>query len=226
MGNQKKIMKEINDNLGNYKQRFDKMYKLGYDTCWLDNEIPLEIEDYVQSLISDGLLDAKISRVLDLGCGKGHFLRYLEQKGFSQVIGVDVSDVAGQFARQYTERSGIVIADGIKGLPFEANTFSLVTELTVLSSLRPQHWPSILNEIHRVLSRGGFYISEVFTREKGYDSDQPLVTRSVIPRELDQVYGVTENELVNIFGRNFSIKEYRPTNPGPSDSFFVLAQKL
>ena len=226
MGSKEKIMKEINETINDYKKRFDKMYELGYDLCWLDREIPIEIKDYIHALISNELLDAKTSRVLDLGCGRGKFLRYLEQEGFDQLIGVDVSGIAGQFAKQYTEQSTIVIADGIKGLPFKAETFSLVTELTVLSSLNPQHWPSILNEIHRVLSKGGFYISEVFTREKGYDPNQPLVTRSVIPRELDQVYGVTENELVNIFGRNFSVKEYRPVNPGPNGSFFVLAQKL
>ena len=202
------------------------MYELGYDLCWLDKQIPPEIKDYIQSLISDKLLDTKTSRVLDLGCGRGQLLRYLVQEGFNQIIGVDVSDVAGQFARQYTERSSIVIADGIRGLPFKADTFSLVTELTVLSSLNPQHWPPILNEIYRVLDRGGFYISEVFSREKSCDPNQPLVTKSIIPRELDQVYGITTDELLDVFGKNFSIKRYQPANPGPSDSFFILVQKL
>lgn len=219
-------MIEIDKKLGNYKQRFDKMYELGYDLCWLDKEIPPEIKGYIQTLTSNKLLDTKTSTVLDLGCGRGQLLRHLEQEGFNRTTGVDVSDIAGQLAKQYTQQSKIVVADGIKGLPFKTETFSLVTELTVLSSLNPQYWPAILNEIYRVLNRGGFYISEVFTREESSDSNKPLITRSIIPRELDQVYGVTRNELANIFGRCFSIKECLPVNSEPSDSFFVLAQKL
>lgn len=219
-------MIEINKNLGNYKQRFDKMYELGYDLCWSDKEISPEIKNYIQSLISNKSLNNKTSTVLDLGCGRGQLLHYLEQEGFNRINGVDVSDIAGLLVKQYVERSEIMVADGIRGLPFKANTFSLVTELTVLSSLHPQHWTLILNEIYRVLAKGGFYISEVFAREKNCDPNQPLITESVIPKELDQVYGVTEDELVNIFSKNFLIKEYQPISPELDGSFFVLAQKL
>jgi len=219
-------MKETKQDLGGYKERFDKMYKLGYDLCWLDKEIPVQIKGYIQELLSDRALDITKSRVLDLGCGRGQLLHYLEQKGFNHNVGVDVSPVACRFAKQHTKQSSIIAGDGIKGLPFNTETFSLVTELTVLSSLNPQYWPAMLNEIHRVLKRGGFYISELFTREETSDLDKPLLTGSVIPRELDQVYGVTRTEISNILGRQFSIKECLPVNPGLSDSFFVLAQKL
>lgn len=94
-----------------------------------------------------------------------------------------------------------------------------------MSSLNPQHWTNILDEIYRVLDRGGFYISEIFISSGSNNLNQPLVTRSVVPKELDQVYGVTKDELTEIFGRRFSIKEYQPINPGPSGSFFVWVQK-
>ena len=219
-------MKEVHQDLEDYRKRFDRMYELGYDSCWYDDEIPSEIADYVQFLISNNLLDIKTSEILDLGCGRGQLLRYLEQGGFRQIIGVDISEVATQFSSSHTVESHIIVADAIKGLPFKTNTFSLVTELTVLSSLNPQHWPTILNEIYRVLERGGSYISEVFSREQKSDQNRPLVTKSPIPWELDQVYGVTAEELVNIFGRTFSINQYRPFNPRLSDSFYVLAQKI
>ncbi|MBI2599673.1 class I SAM-dependent methyltransferase [Candidatus Daviesbacteria bacterium] len=209
----------------NYKQRFDIMYKEGLDRNWFDEIIPKEVREYLTRISAMNPAVRK-SPTLDLGCGRGQMLRYLEQQGFQQVIGVDVSNVACQLARQRTKRSRIINADVIRGVPFQANTFFLVTELTVLSSFNPQYWPVMLDEISRVLKSGGFYISEVFTRDQSYDLHLPLVTRSVIPRELDQVYGVSRGELVNIFGRQFSIKECLPVNPRLNSSLFVLAQKL
>lgn len=212
--------------MSNYRERFNEMYGLGYDSAWSNKEIPQEVRNYIQQLTSEGILDIEKSRIIDIGCGRGRLLRYFEQEGFSQIVGADVSEVAASFVSQHTERSEVVVADAIKGLPFENNSFSLATELTVLSSLNPQVWPAILSEIYRILDIGSFYISEVFARDKSYSLFLPLVTRSVIPREIDQVYGVTRSEIDDIFGKQFSIKSCQPINHGPSSRFFVLAQKL
>lgn len=209
MGGRKKVMSEIIENINNYQQRFNKMYELEYDLCWFDKDVPEKVKLYIDGINANQSLDIKNSAVLDLGCGRGQLLHYLEQQDFHQIIGVDVSSVASKLAKQYAKQSSIVVADVIKGLPFQNNTFSLVTELTLLSSLNPQYWIDILNEIHRVLDRGGFFISEIFTRNESDDLNQPLVTRNVIPRELDQVYGITTKELPEIFGRQFSIKKYQ-----------------
>ena len=208
-----------------YKQRFDIMYKEGLDRNWFDEIIPKEVREYLTRISA---MDPAVrkSPTLDLGCGRGQLLSYLEQESFSQIVSVDISEVTASSAKQHTERSEVLVADVIEGLPFRDNTFSLVTELTVLSSLNPRYWPTILGEIHRILIRGGFYISEVFTKNQSCDLNQPLITKSVIPRELDQVYGVTRNELFNILGNQFSIKKGQPVDPEPRDSFFVLAQKL
>lgn len=207
-----------------YKQRFDIMYREGLDRNWFDEIVPEEVRKYLTRISAIKPM-VKKNPSLDLGCGRGQLLGYLEQEGFIRVIGVDVSEVAASAAKQHTGRSEVMVADAID-LPFNDYTFSLVTELTLLSSLHLQYWLAILNEIYRVLDRGGFYISEVFSRDRSCDINKPLVTRSVIPSELDQVYGVTKDELFNIFGRRFSIKRCLPINPESSDSFFVLAQKL
>lgn len=203
-------MKEPDGNMNNYWERFNKMYELEYDLSWLDKEIPQEVRGYIRQLILEKSLDVEDSRIMDLGCGRGKLLYHLEQEDFKQVVGVDVSNVAAQLAKPHTERSEVLVADVIEGLPFKDNTFSLVTELTVLSSLNPQHWSSVLNEIYRVLNRGGFYISEIFTRDQNCNLNQPLITRSVIPRELDQVYGVTRNDLVE-----FSVESSLLENASP-----------
>lgn len=225
MGSEARSLKEIEGNINNYRERFNTMYELGYDLSWFDLEVPQEVRDYINLLISAGLLDSKKSKIMDLGCGRGQLLRYLEKK-FNQVTGVDVSDFAVRHAKKRTEQSHIVMGDAINGLPFHSGTFSLVIELTVLSSFNPQYWPGMLDEISRVLTSGGLYISEFFKREDEFDLDKPLITRSAIPRELDQVFGVTKNELLDIFGQHFLIKECNTFISEQDNSFFVLAQKL
>lgn len=83
------------------------MYELGYDLSWFDKEVPQEVRDYIGQLISGKLLNAKKSRIMDLGCGRGQLLRHLE-RNFNYVVGVDVSDVAVQLAKLHTERSDTI----------------------------------------------------------------------------------------------------------------------
>ncbi len=208
-----------------HRQRFDIMYREGLDSNWFDETIPEEARGYLNEILTVNPALRK-KPVMDIGCGRGQLLCYLEQEGFNRIVGVDVSEVAVNFAKQHTKRSEILVADVIAGLPFKDNTFSLVTELTVLSSLDPRRWPTILGEIRRVLVQGGFYISEIFSRDQSCNLNQPLITSSAISRDLDPVYGVTKNELFDIFGKQFSIKQCAPTNPKLRDNFFVLAQKL
>lgn len=208
-----------------YRQRFETMYREGLDSNWFDETIPKEIKGYLTEILTANPALRK-NPVMDIGCGRGQLLCHLEQEGCNQIVGVDVSEVAVNAAKQHTKKSEILVADIVQGLPFKDNTFSLVTELTVLSSLDPRAWPIILGEIRRVLLQGGFYISEIFSRDQSCNLNQPLITDSAIPRDLDPVYGVTRSELLVIFGKQFSIKQCAPTNPKLSDSFFVLAQKL
>ena len=87
-------------------------------------------------------------RILDVGCGTGANLEMLAQFGTAQ--GVDVSDDALEFCR----RKGLDSKKGLaEELPFEDESFDLVTALDVIEHLDDD--VAGLKEMHRILKKGG-----------------------------------------------------------------------
>ncbi len=88
-------------------------------------------------------------QILDVGCGTGATMGFLERYG--QVTGIDVSLKAMRYC-QTQDRSRLCLADGAS-LPFADESFDLVTALDLLEHL-PQEAGG-LREMWRVLKSGG-----------------------------------------------------------------------
>lgn len=97
----------------------------------------------------------KNSRVLDIGCAFGYFLKCCDEMEY-QTYGVDVSDYAISRARKETMAS-LYVCDANKGLPFfQDNWFDLVTMFDIIEHLRTPN--AVLNEVHRVLKASGVLV--------------------------------------------------------------------
>ena len=92
--------------------------------------------------------DKSAIRILDVGCGTGANLEMLAQ--FGEAEGVDISDEALEFccAKGLKTHKGLA-----EELPFENESFDLVTALDVIEHLDDDILG--LKEIHRVLRKGG-----------------------------------------------------------------------
>jgi 2-polyprenyl-3-methyl-5-hydroxy-6-metoxy-1,4-benzoquinol methylase len=53
----------------------------------------------------------KDARILDFGCGMGHFLYFLNKMGYSNFIGIDISPQQVAFVRKYITNN-VILADG------------------------------------------------------------------------------------------------------------------
>lgn len=209
------------------RQRFNEIYRVGYDHYWSRREIPIEVTGYIDSIFDTGLLN-KNSPILDLGCGKGRLLKYLEARGFTKLYGIDISDQAIRFAKSHDQTSRFILTDAKNSLPFPDKTFSLVVELTFLSSLNPSYWSKILKEINRVLKSNGHFLSEIFVRNQNNTQTNNLydpLIGGALPKRLDQVYGVNETELDMTFGKYFRVQNYMPQQPELNENYFILSRK-
>jgi ubiquinone/menaquinone biosynthesis C-methylase UbiE len=104
----------------------------------------------ILSRLMDGLLKGvEEPRILDVGCGTGATMGFLEQYG--QVTGIDVSLKAVRYCRAQGG-SRLCLADG-ESLPFTDGSFDLVTALDLLEHLADE--AGGLREIWRVLKYGG-----------------------------------------------------------------------
>lgn len=97
--------------------------------------------------------------VLDYGCGSGYGAHYLAPH-CGQVIGVDVSKQAIEFARSRYQGKNLSYRSVLKAeqapLPFSDNSFDSVVSFQVIEHIR--HVDVYLHEIRRVLRPGGVFI--------------------------------------------------------------------
>ncbi len=100
-------------------------------------------------LLDESLGELDSPQILDIGCGTGATMGFLERYG--QVTGIDVSAKAIRYC-QAQDRSRLCLADGAS-LPFADRSFDLVTALDLLEHL-PQEARG-LQDMWRVLKTGG-----------------------------------------------------------------------
>lgn len=99
---------------------------------------------------------AKPLKILDAGCGTGLLAKKLERLG--EVWGIDIHPLALAFAR----RRGVKVKKAsVTKLPFENESFDLVTCIDVLYHQKVKSDALALKEIFRVLSSGGRLILRV-----------------------------------------------------------------
>ena len=96
--------------------------------------------------------------VLDVACGTGYGASYMAEKGAGEVIGVDVSSAAANYARERfskDNRAGFICANAIK-LPFADNVFDVVVSFETIEHIR--QYRKFLEECRRVLKGDGLLI--------------------------------------------------------------------
>lgn len=114
-------------------------------------------------------------RSLDLGCGVGFVVELLSSGAFwFEAWGADISSVAVERARQrLTSRTRLpaerIIQLEDQRLPFPDHHFSLVTCFDMLEHLDEADVLLSINEIQRVLRRGGMLYASVSCRPSGYN---------------------------------------------------------
>jgi SAM-dependent methyltransferase len=96
--------------------------------------------------------DPLIRKVLDVGCGFGDFLRFVEEEGV-EAAGVDVSSHAVAKARKKVKGEVYKLDVASNALPFSSKSFDAVTIFDVVEHLSSSKL--LFQEVFRVLSPGG-----------------------------------------------------------------------
>ena len=99
------------------------------------------------------------TRLLDVGCGDGHLIRHIaDQERSLEVVGIDADlpELTRSWERLGSARVSFQPAD-VYQLPFEDNSFQIVTAFELLEHVEDPHWA--LREMRRVCS--GWLIASV-----------------------------------------------------------------
>jgi SAM-dependent methyltransferase len=106
---------------------------------------------FVEPLLVEATRDVPNARILDCGCGTGHNLTMLRHYG--RAVGIDLTWRGLEFAHAHGDR--LVAQASAAYLPFENETFDLVTSFDVIYALDDQTERAALIEMYRVLRPKG-----------------------------------------------------------------------
>ena len=114
--------------------------------------------------------------VLDIGSGRGRWLRFFQRRG-ATAVGIDFSDEAVRAARN--DGLDVRLANA-EDLPFDTATFDLVVEVVVLLHLPPDGQRRAIAEMECVCKPGGWLLVLDITGEDASPHVYPLALRDWI----------------------------------------------
>lgn len=109
-------------------------------------------------------------RILDLGCGAGRTTINMYRDGFTNIIGLDLSDKLINYANDYCLKNKLnisfVVGDATK-LDYEDNTFDVVIfSFNGMQCIpKKSNRDAVLREVYRVLKPDGLYIFTAHNRD-------------------------------------------------------------
>ncbi|MGY4706904.1 class I SAM-dependent methyltransferase [Candidatus Bipolaricaulota sp. J31] len=99
----------------------------------------------------------KRARILDIGCGYGSFLYFLQKEGYVNTVGIDISPEQVEIADKLGVK-GIIQGDFMAFLKEHPDEFDLITALDVIEHFHKSEILSILRAIHQALKPGGIFV--------------------------------------------------------------------
>lgn len=103
----------------------------------------------------DLLPQRRDARILDVGCGMGHFLRYVQAKGYANAIGVDVSPDQVEFCRSHELPNVELVEDLFGYLERSAGTFDFINMSDVIEHFNKDEIVRLLLLLHKALTPDG-----------------------------------------------------------------------
>jgi ubiquinone/menaquinone biosynthesis C-methylase UbiE len=111
----------------------------------------------------------KRGKALDICCGVGTNALYLAEKGF-QVIGIDISSKAIEYAKEKAERVNAKIQFQVENflkLPFKNDEFDFVFDMGCFHHVKVKDRNTFIKGVHRVLKKRGLYLMVCFSYRNG-----------------------------------------------------------
>lgn len=119
--------------------------------------------------------DATAGRLLDAGCGPGHWTDVLSAAGRRDVLGVDASAGLVRSGRQRFPHVDLVVGD-LAALPVATGSVGGVLAWFTIIHTPPAGVPAILGELARVLAPGGSLLLGFVDGEAGTPFDHTVAT--------------------------------------------------
>jgi len=163
------------------------------------------------------------ARILDIGCGMGHFLYYLKAKGYHNIMGVDVSPEQVAYCQEFVLPQVQLTPDLVSFLGERPSHWDCIVMKDVIEHLPRKEIIPTLAAVHDALATGGTLLIETGNMA----SATGLFVRYI---DFTHECGFTENSLRQVL-RAVGFTEIQVMSPSPviyswRSRLRVLAQRL
>jgi len=147
------------------------------------------------------------ARILDIGCGMGHFLYYLKAKGYHNIMGVDVSPEQVAYCQEFVLPQVQLTPDLVSFLGERPSHWDRIVMKDVIEHLPRKEIIPTLAAVHDALATGGTLLIETGNMA----SATGLFVRYI---DFTHECGFTENSLRQVL-RAVSFTEIQVMSPSP-----------
>lgn len=143
---------------------FDEKTALSYDS-WFETPLGVLVDEVEKDLFFRCAAPLRGEKVLDLGCGTGHYSLFLAQRG-CDVTGVDISRPMLDIARKRSAQLGLPVSwiqAPLDEFSFEQGAFNLVCSVTAFEFLKDPHHAAL--RAWNAVKKGGRLVIAVIGKE-------------------------------------------------------------
>ena len=171
----------------------------------------------------------KGSLVLDLGTGRGKLLFELADLGFRAIGLENNADVIKRGNNQILDKKldgDIRFLEGTAlDIPLTDGSFDGVVDVGLLHHIKPEDYPTYVEEAHRVLKVGGYFFMVVLSKDTPhYLSWNPSrEDASDFKHEGVRYHFFSDDEIRRMFEKDFEVMQLEHDHPyGPSGATFAV----
>jgi 2-polyprenyl-3-methyl-5-hydroxy-6-metoxy-1,4-benzoquinol methylase len=170
---------------------------------------------YFRKNYSRHLSIEKNKKILDLGCGMGHFLYYLKTEGFTDCLGIDLSQENIEFCKK--NQLNAEVGNIFEFLKDTDNTFDAIIMNDIIDHLEKPEIIHLLHLIFEKLQPNGRLII------KAHNASNPIMASSsryidfthellFTEESLSQVLKISGFKQVTLFPQDLYVFYYNPLN--------------
>lgn len=172
---------------GLFDEYYDAIFKQSND---LSGDVFEKVGDSIGKDLEKFLPADRSAKILDVGCGCGHFLYYLKKSGYTDAEGIDVSH---QQVDHCVKTAGVRahFADAGEFLAGKAGQYDLISMMSMLEHLPKNDVVPILKAAHKALKPGGTLIVVV-------PNMSGIIAPAIRYRDFTHECGFTESSLQQV----------------------------
>lgn len=150
-----------------YQRKFYRKYRSTHTAYLYSKETMQDVKNQFHAFhayFGRFLPENEDAKILDAGCGNGEFILWLRSLGFSEAIGVDISEEQISAAKALGIKN-VQCVDVLEFLSARKDTFDMIVGRDILEHFSKEKILDVVENIHASLKSGGVFISQTVNAE-------------------------------------------------------------